>query len=62
MNYAEHSQTILGCPGAERLRGHGDLLLRRGQDGPIRIQGTYVSDGEVEETMNRLYRIFDFCP
>lgn len=44
------SRTILDVQGAERLLGRGDMLyLGNGMSAPIRIQGTYVTDEEMEE-------------
>ena len=43
------SRTILDMAGAEKLLGKGDMLYYPiGESKPIRIQGTYVSDKEVE--------------
>jgi len=43
------SRTILDSPGAEKLLGHGDMLfLPVGATKPIRVQGAYVSDQEIE--------------
>ncbi len=43
------SRTILDMKGAEVLIGKGDMLfLAGGGHKPIRVQGTFVSDGEVE--------------
>ncbi len=44
------SRTILDMGGAERLIGKGDMLyLPMDQNTPKRIQGCYVSDGEIEK-------------
>lgn len=43
------SRTILDMNGAERLLGRGDMLyLSSGSSKPIRLQGPYVSDEEIE--------------
>lgn len=43
------SRVILDTPGAEQLLGRGDMLyLAVDAAKPVRIQGTFVSDGEVE--------------
>lgn len=43
------SRTILDMGGAEKLLGRGDMLfLPMGASKPIRVQGCYVSDSEVE--------------
>ena len=48
------SRTILDRPGAEKLLGYGDMLyLPNGEFTPIRVQGCFLSDGEVN-------RITDF--
>ena len=44
------SRTILDQAGAERLLGRGDMLFNPiGANKPIRIQGAFISDEEVEE-------------
>jgi len=44
------SRTILDQSGAEKLIGKGDMLFKpMGEDSPIRIQGAYVSDEELEK-------------
>lgn len=43
------SRTILDCVGAEKLLGKGDMLfLPMGSNSPIRVQGAFVDDNEVE--------------
>jgi len=43
------SRTVLDMQGAEKLLGRGDMLfLPRGQNKPIRVQGGFISDKEVE--------------
>ena len=43
------SRTILDMPGAEKLLGRGDMLfLPMGASKPIRVQGAFMSDQEVE--------------
>jgi S-DNA-T family DNA segregation ATPase FtsK/SpoIIIE len=43
------SRVILDQPGAEKLVGGGDaLFLPMGASKPIRLQGAYVSDGEID--------------
>lgn len=47
------SRTILDMNGAEKLLGKGDMLfLPIGAAKPIRIQGAYISDQEVEKLIN----------
>ncbi|MEB2280882.1 DUF87 domain-containing protein [Lysinibacillus xylanilyticus] len=43
------SRTILDAQGAERLLGRGDMLyLGNGMSAPVRLQGTFVTDDEIE--------------
>ncbi|MCY1604023.1 DNA translocase FtsK [Staphylococcus pettenkoferi] len=47
------SRTILDSGGAERLLGYGDMLyLGSGMNKPIRVQGTFVSDEEIDEVVD----------
>lgn len=47
------SRTILDLAGAEKLLGRGDMLFSPiGISKPIRVQGVYVSDEEVEEVVS----------
>ena len=47
------SRTILDTGGAEKLLGRGDMLfMPTDASKPIRIQGVYVSDGEVERLVD----------
>ena len=49
------SRTILDSAGAEKLLGKGDMLFHPvGQPKPIRIQGAFVSEREVEEVVEFL--------
>ena len=44
------SRTILDINGADKLLGRGDLLfLRPGTAKPIRAQGAFITDGEIEQ-------------
>ncbi|MGK7378059.1 DNA translocase FtsK [Planococcus sp. 1R117A] len=46
------SRTILDSQGAERLLGRGDMLyLGNGMSAPVRLQGTFVTDEEIEEVI-----------
>jgi S-DNA-T family DNA segregation ATPase FtsK/SpoIIIE len=48
------SRVILDQPGAERLLGRGDMLFQAPDaPAPVRVQGVWVSDGEIQ-------RIIDF--
>lgn len=50
---ATDSRTILDMGGAEKLLGRGDMLyLPVGASKPIRVQGAFLSDQEVEDVVN----------
>lgn len=47
------SRTILDVAGAEKLLGKGDMLFQPiGANKPVRIQGAFVSDDEVEQLVD----------
>ncbi|KAA1038409.1 DNA translocase FtsK [Macrococcus equipercicus] len=47
---AVDSRTVMDSGGAEKLLGNGDMLYQgNGMNRPIRIQGCYVSDEEIDE-------------
>ena len=47
------SRTILDMTGAEKLLGKGDMLfLPQGENVPIRVQGTFVSDEEIKAVVD----------
>ncbi len=49
------SRTILDSVGAERLLGKGDMLyLGNGQSAPVRLQGTFVTDDEIERIIEHV--------
>ncbi|WKV09076.1 DNA translocase FtsK 4TM domain-containing protein [Thermoanaerobacterium sp. CMT5567-10] len=49
------SRTILDMAGAEKLLGKGDMLYYPiGESKPIRVQGAFISDKEVEDIVNFL--------
>ena len=49
------SRTILDMAGAEKLLGKGDMLFFPvGASKPVRVQGAYLSDREVEDLVNFL--------
>jgi DNA segregation ATPase FtsK/SpoIIIE, S-DNA-T family len=49
------SRTIIDGSGAERLLGKGDMLfLENGSSKPVRLQGTFVSDDEIDEIINHV--------
>jgi len=51
------SRTILDMTGAEKLLGRGDMLfLPMGENIPIRIQGSYVSDDEIKRVVDFVKR------
>ena len=44
------SRTILDSTGAERLLGNGDMLYHpQGENAPMRLQGVYVTDSEIQK-------------
>ena len=46
------SRTIIDISGAEKLLGRGDMLfLENGASKPVRIQGTFVSDDEIDQVV-----------
>lgn len=47
------SRTILDMQGAEKLLGKGDMLfLPQGENTPIRIQGTYIDEAEIQKIVD----------
>jgi S-DNA-T family DNA segregation ATPase FtsK/SpoIIIE len=47
------SRVIMDCNGAEKLLGRGDMLFHpNGAGKPVRVQGAYVSDEEVEKVVD----------
>ena len=49
------SRVVLDMPGAEKLLGHGDMLyIPADQSKPTRIQGTFVSQQEVDKIVEFL--------
>jgi len=48
------SRTILDANGAEALLGRGDMLYSPGGGKPLRLQGAFVSDAEVEALADRI--------
>lgn len=49
------SRTILDMGGAEKLLGKGDMLFYPvGESKPLRVQGAFVSDKEVEKMVNHI--------
>jgi S-DNA-T family DNA segregation ATPase FtsK/SpoIIIE len=52
------SRVILDTPGAERLLGRGDMLFLPPDSGqPLRLQGTFVSNREIDRLIDYWYRI-----
>ena len=49
------SRTIIDMSGAERLLGKGDMLfLENGASKPVRLQGTFVSDTEIDAVVQHV--------
>ena len=49
------SRTIIDSPGAERLLGKGDMLyIGNGQSSGVRLQGTFVTDDEIERIIEHV--------
>ncbi|WP_186669971.1 DNA translocase FtsK [Sporosarcina sp. BP05] len=49
------SRTIIDSPGAERLLGKGDMLyIGNGQSSGVRLQGTFVTDEEIERIIEHV--------
>ena len=48
------SRTILGAMGAEKLLGMGDLLMSLTGSEPRRAHGSFISDADVQKTVDRL--------
>ncbi|WP_279326806.1 DNA translocase FtsK [Bacillus litorisediminis] len=49
------SRTIIDVSGAERLLGKGDMLfLENGASKPVRLQGTFVSDTEIDAVVQHV--------
>ena len=49
------SRIILDCMGAEKLLGKGDMLFYpSGYSAPVRVQGAFVTDKEVSDTVDYL--------
>jgi len=47
------SRTILDMTGAEKLLGKGDMLFRpQGENIPLRVQGTFLSDDEIKSVVD----------
>lgn len=47
------SRTILDMTGAEKLLGKGDMLfLPQGENAPVRVQGTFISDDEIKSVVD----------
>ncbi|MFC1756721.1 DNA translocase FtsK [Patescibacteria group bacterium] len=54
------SRTILDMAGAERLLGNGDMLFLSGDSAkPRRIQGAFVSEGEVRKVVKYLIKYYE---
>ena len=54
------SRTIIDSPGAEKLLGKGDMLYApRGAIKPIRIQGNFLSDTEIENIIDYIKKQYE---
>lgn len=54
------SRTILDMAGAEKLLGRGDMLFYPlGQPKPIRVQGSFISDREVDKIVSHIKSLQD---
>ncbi len=54
------SRTVLDASGAEKLLNKGDMLFSfAGSIKPLRVQGAFVADSEVEEIMEHLKKFSD---
>ena len=61
------SRTIIDTKGAERLIGYGDMLFHPiDSNKPLRVQGCYLSEDEIEKICNHLKKqqepIYEFQP
>ncbi len=57
LSSATDSMTVLGEGGAEKLSGHGDMLVRCdsvSRAGFTRLQGCFVSNGEIKAVVDRI--------
>ena len=53
------SRVILDAPGADKLLGNGDMLyMPVGVQKPVRLQGCYVSDSEIERVVEFIKQTF----
>jgi DNA segregation ATPase FtsK/SpoIIIE, S-DNA-T family len=51
------SRTIIDISGAEKLLGRGDMLfLENGTSKPVRLQGTFVTDEEIDAVVDHVRR------
>lgn len=49
------SRTIIDISGAEKLLGRGDMLfLENGSSKPVRLQGTFVTDEEIDRVVHHV--------
>ena len=54
------SRVILDAPGADKLLGNGDMLyMPVGVQKPVRLQGCYVSDSEIERVVEFIKQTFE---
>ncbi len=53
------SRTIIDIYGAEKLMGKGDMLYKPAGSSPVRVQGCFVSDDEVNAITDYISRRYD---
>jgi DNA segregation ATPase FtsK/SpoIIIE, S-DNA-T family len=60
----KESEAVLGCEGGEGLLGQGDMLFRKAVDRatPLRVQCTYVSEGELLRITDYWRSVAATCP
>lgn len=54
VNKAAESRIILDDKGAEELKGRGDMLLSMGGNKPVRLQGFYIKDSDLERYIDMM--------
>lgn len=56
---SSNSMAIIGCGGAEKLSGNGEMLLQTSQSASLRkIQGVYIAPNALDQTLNLLREIY----
>ena len=60
---ANDSRLVIQSSGAEQLRGNGEMLFKKlGQQDPVRIQGPFVSDEEIDYVVKFVTRNYSRSP